>query len=220
MGRGKFVAAFLLASGLVSLQAPIAKGDDAVPLSEAEIALFKTDHLKNVDHPETLEYRFEQKSAGDTGYTDRVDLVIKEVHGDGTKEVYPDFLTGPHHVNNDPVVNATGNPLLLCFLEREVKQLSATTGGSKLYFQKRIRLAFVDKMTRQDIKITYNGKSVPAVSYTMTPFIGDEMISKFPDVEQKSYLFVLSDAVPGMIYEIQAKTPKLTEDAIFASVKK
>jgi hypothetical protein len=75
-------------------------------------------------------------------------------------------------------------------------------------------------MTRQDVKISYNGKLVPAVSYTMTPFIGDEMISKFPDVEQKSYLFVLSDAVPGMIYEIQAKTPKLTEDAIFASVKK
>jgi hypothetical protein len=219
MGRGKFVAAFLLASGLAWLNAPAALADDAVPLSEAETALFKTDHLKQVDRPETLEYKFQQSAPGGTGYTDRVTLTVKQVNEDGSKSIYPDFLTGPHHVEYSPVLHATGNPLLLCFLDREVSQLSAVTGGSKLYFQKRIRMGFVDKMTRQDVTITYDGKSVPAVAYTMTPFVGDEMISRFPDVAAKSYQFVLSDAVPGMIYQIKAMTPKLTEDATFASVK-
>ena len=70
--------------------------DDLRPLSPAQVALFETPHLRNVDHPETLDYGFTRQ--GPAGFTDKVALHVRRVNPDGTKSLAFDYLTGERQV--------------------------------------------------------------------------------------------------------------------------
>ena len=57
----------------------VGAADDTRPLSPAQIALFESDHLRGIEHPARLEYRFRREAAVDTSgpaasFVDRVDL--------------------------------------------------------------------------------------------------------------------------------------------------
>src|SRR5881392_2106829 len=68
-----------LAAGALALIAGSAHAaTDTRPLSPAQIALFETPHLANVDHPTTLQYRFERDGAG--AFTDSVAERIEKIH--------------------------------------------------------------------------------------------------------------------------------------------
>src|ERR1700733_4459791 len=78
---------------LLALAALPARADDPPadprPLSLAQITLFMTPHMKNVEHPETLQYRFTREGPG--AFTDTVAEHIVTVHPNGTKLVSFDF---------------------------------------------------------------------------------------------------------------------------------
>lgn len=212
-----------IAAALVA--APAVAQTDPRPLSPAQIALFQTPHLDNIAHPETLEYRYQRSGAG--AFTDSILERIEKIHPDGTKYVGFTFLTGEHHVFFPAVDNFHGNPLLMLFLEHDVREMRAATGLAAAYYRNRIREAFVDQAKMSDTEVMVDGKSVPARRITLQPFASDPRFKDDPAVRDKTYTFVLAAQVPGMIEELGAEapgnpadgTPSLVERITFAAEK-
>lgn len=176
---------------------------DTRPLSPAQVALFETPHLRNVTSPETLQYRF----AAPGGVTDRVALHVRGSNPDGTKQLSFDYLTGERRVAYPPVEHFAGNPLLMLFLEQDVKAMKEGLGLSTAYWRNRIRQAFVDGATVTDATVSLNGRDVPARRITVRPFGDDRRLDRLPSVQGKTYTFVLADEVPGMVAEIRTELP-------------
>jgi hypothetical protein len=193
---------------------PAMADGDTRPLSPAQIALFETDHLRGIASAERLEYRFERR-AGEAAedpkanYTDRIDVDVRP-RADGAKDVWTDFLSGEHHMPFPPLIGFHGNPVVMFFLERDVIEMNRLTGGAATYFRNRIRQAFVDQAQMRPIEVERDGKKLSATEITLMPFKEDARLAVFPGLAEKRYRFVLADAVPGTIYEIEADAPSKT----------
>jgi hypothetical protein len=196
---GMVVAA--LASALSSAQA------DDPPLSPAQIALFQTEHLKDIGQPVVLEYAFHHRGGPSGDFDDTVTADIREIHDDGGKDVWIDFLTGAHHVNFPPALGFHGNPLLMFFLEHDVVEMRDATGGAAQFFRNRVRQAFVDRAEMHPVEITVDGQKQNATEIVLAPFRNDPNLMRFPVFAEKIYRFILSDAVPGRLYQISTSLP-------------
>jgi hypothetical protein len=205
---------------------PTLADDETQPLSPAQTALFETDHLRTIDEAERLQYRFDHQAASASdAYVDRVNLDVRP-RSDGAKDVWVEFLTGKHHMPFPPLSGFHGNPVLMYFLERDVETMHAQTGGAASYFRNRIRRAFVDKAELRQIELERDGRKSAATEITVAPFRDDSRIAAFPGLQDKRYRFVLSDDVPGGIYEITSeipgdadKAPRLKETMTFAATE-
>jgi hypothetical protein len=210
--------AFLLLAG------PALAADEVPPLSPVQIALFESDHLKNIERPERLEYRFSRATPAGTGnYVDRIALDVRP-RPDGSKDLWVDFLSGERHRDFPPLASFHGNPVLMYFLERDVETMRDQTGGAATYFRNRIRRAFLDRAELRRTEFRRDGETMPATVITLAPFRGEERLAVFPGMAEKTYRFVLSETVPGTIYEIVAEipgrpgeAPRLTEKMTFAA---
>jgi len=202
MGRmpGKIAGLALMTFALC----PAAAADDDRPLSPAQIALFESNHLEKINYPLVLDYTFRHRGGADGDYVDKVSADIRAVGQDGRKDVWIDFLSGDRHVNFPPAIGFNGNPLLMYFLEYDVMEMQAATGGSAQYFRSRIRAAFVDRAAMHPVDVTIDGARHQATEIEVAPFLHDPNLARFPNFAGKTYRFVLSDAVPGSIYEISA----------------
>ena len=196
--------AALVSATLAGAPAAAQPGDPR-PLSPAQTALFMTPHLRNVEQPGTLEYSFTRR--GPVSFADSVLVHVQEVHPDGTHVVAFDFLTGERREHYPVVGEFRGNPLLMVFLEHDVKTMRESIGVSGSYFRNRIRDAFVEGATIEDATATVDGASVPARKVTLRPFAGEGRMARLPPIRDKLYTFVLADSVPGGIVEISTDMP-------------
>lgn len=204
--RGGAIA--LLLAGPVLLPHPVlaqAPADDTRPLSPAQIALFETPHLQNIADPQTLDYGFVRDGAA--GFTDKVAVHIRRVNADGTRNLAFDYLTGDRRIRLPELDNFRGNPLLMVTLERDVLEMKDQVGLSTAYFRNKIREAFVSAATVTGSTFSLAGAAVPAKEITVRPFKGDDRLGRIPSLQEKSYTFVLADAVPGMLAEIRIDIP-------------
>jgi hypothetical protein len=200
------IGGFLLAGLLLAAApAPPPEQPGEEPLSPAQVLLFETPHLKSIEHPVTLEYSFHRVGPG--AFDDRVLERIGQIHPDGTKFVNIDFLSGDHHQFFPAVDDFRGNPLLMLFLEHDVQQMKAQIGVAAAYFRDRVRKAFIDRASIEDVSVSIDGKTVPARRITMRPFATDPRFADLPAVQNKTYVFVLTDAVPGMLQELRVDVP-------------
>ena len=209
MGQRRVFCEALLGVALaLGVVGPAAAADDQPPpLSRAQIALFESDHLKSITKPVQLDYAF-QHHGGAGNFDDKVSETIHEVHDNGSKDISVAFLSGERQTNFPPVSGFHGNPVLMYFLEHDVMELHQATGGASLYFRNRIRRAFFDGAEVHPTEVTVDGKMKAATEIVITPFRNDAQIARFPGVTEKSYRFVLCDAVPGTIYQISTSVPK------------
>ncbi len=188
--------------GAARAQAP---ADDLRPLSPAQVALFETPHLRNVDRAETLDYGFTREGPG--GFTDTVALHVRQVNPDGTKSLAFDYLTGERRVRFPELDNFRGNPLLMLTLERDVNEMKEAVGLSTSFFRNKIREAFVTGATVTEGTFDLRGAAVPARVITVQPFMGEARLERIPSLQAKRYTFVLADAVPGTLAEIRIDLP-------------
>ncbi len=192
--------------------------DDQRPLSPAQVALFETPHLQNVGQPETLDYKIVRD--GPDGFTDTVAMHVRNLHPGGGKDVSFDFMTGTRRVAYPELDNFRGNPLVMLVLERDVLEMKATLGLSATYFRNEIRQSFVDRATIVDSNFELDGKSIPVKMLSVHPFADDSRLERLPTVQNKSYLFVLSDQVPGSIAEIRIEMPGSEQQKIPAAAER
>jgi opacity protein-like surface antigen len=188
-----------LAGIVLATLAPAAAA--AQPVSQAETMLFETDHLERVQAPAALLYAFRKTSNVEPGFSDDVRLDLAE--SKGKKKVSLQFLSGERKRDIPAVDDAHGNPVLLGFLERDIAEMKRLTGGSANYFRKRIRMALAEaaQVTREPI--TYGGKKLDGQAVRIQPYLNDPMQARFEKYVGKTYTFVVSDQVPGGVYQLR-----------------
>ena len=175
--------------------------------SDAEILLFETDHLKKFTKPAKLHYAFVKSGTLEENFQDNVEISIGKVMPDGGKNVTAEFLSGSNKINFPPMEEAKGNPVLLWFLERDLREMKRLTGGKPPYFKRRIRIALADHAEVRPVKIVYDGKEVDGKEIKIAPYVNDELKERFGKHVGKYYLFTLSDKIPGEVYQLRSVTP-------------
>jgi hypothetical protein len=205
--RGSVLAALLIFSA-ISASAPVLANAQAASaesskvsatdeLNAVEALLFETDHLASIAHPAKLEYRFSWNGA--TPFDDRIVLTLK---GEGPlHDVESDYLSGVQHVAYPPVEQSRGNPLLLFFLEHDLREMQRETKGTTGYFRRLIRLALAQADLKiQPTTVAVGGRQVAARRVVIEPYRSDpNAASRYPRLAGKTYEFILADEVPGQI---------------------
>lgn len=174
----------------------------SVPVSPAETLLFETDHLAHIQTPAVLVYDFRKVSNVEPGFSDKVSLDL--VNNQGKTSATLHFLSGEHKHDIPAVESAHGNPVLLGFLERDIAEMKRLTGGSAAYFRKRIRMALAQGAEVSKQTITYQGKPLPAQAIRIQPYLDDPMHARFEPYVHKTYVFIVSEQVPGGVYQLRS----------------
>ncbi len=197
-----------------SAEAASANVDGLVPGSAAE-GIYGSTHLaKMPDDAELVyDYRFEgtamekpfrddvlldfhRQSANQAGETNGFDVEMT---------IFPQ--TRKQTVG--PLTATTYNPILLVFFQRDVTHMSNGTGGSQHYFRNVIRQVMQDPKgaSIKDVTVDLNGQQVAAREISFRPFMGDNHRAQLRGFADKTYRVIVSDEVPGGVYEVQSETP-------------
>jgi hypothetical protein len=198
------------ALALATLAAPVLAAEDYSP---AERVLFMTNHLAGTKPPTTLRYSFSKAGSMEEGFEDKVAVKLKAAKGGKCCLAAAEFLSGERRLSLPEVDQAQGNPAVLYFLERDIREMNRLTKGQQNYFRKRIRMAVYQGAQVQDVTVSYRGKSVTAREIRITPYVDDPLRVRFEKLANKTYVFTLSDAVPGGLYAIRTRIAGETADA-------
>ena len=207
--RTRHVGAVALALSLTLALAPAAMAEtESPPPSAAERLLFMDPHLDGMKAPTTLRYEFVRTdSAAGGSFKDTVDVRFARGKSVPCCNVSGTFLSGERAMRAPDVDDARSNPVLMYFLEYEVRQLQRATKGGASHFRRQIRLALVDKAELSPTRIRWGGREVDATTVQVSPFLDDPFRARFERDARRVYSFVMSDAVPGAIYQIRTTLP-------------
>ena len=201
------IARHSLAGLALSLLALLAWPASAQPkdFSPAERLLFMTNHLAQLRPPATLRYSFRKSGSMEGGFEDKVSITLSSQADGSCCASAGEFLTGERKLNLPEVPAAEGNPVILYFLERDVREMQRLTKGSQYHFRKRIRMAVYEAATVRDASFGYQGKAIKGTEVEISPYLNDPNRSRYEKLAGKQYLFMLSDAVPGGVVGIRTQ---------------
>jgi hypothetical protein len=174
-------------------------------ISAAEKLLFQTDHLRNVAPAATLLYEFRKSGSAEPGFDDTVEIRVRTAGG--TKRVSVAFFTNERKIDFPDVTRPEGNPVLLYFLERDIRQMERLTGGKPGYFRKAIRLALARSARVAQTQVSHGGRALTASEITIAPYLDDPLKDRIGRYAGKTYVFTLSTEVPGEIYSLRTTVP-------------
>ncbi len=192
------------------LTAPAIAAEDYSP---AERALFMTNHLAGTKPPATLRYSFSKSGSMEEGFEDKVAVKLKARKDGQCCMAEADFLSGARKLALPEVDEAQGNPAVLYFLERDIREMNRLTKGQQNYFRKRIRMAVYQGAQIQDVSVSFRGRPVAAREISIAPYLDDPLRVRFEKLANKRYVFTLSDAVPGGLYAIRTRIDDATAGA-------
>ena len=144
-------------------------------------------------------------------HTDSATLRLTRASDGKCCKVQASYLSGADEIRLPEIDDARSNPVLLFFLEHEVRALQRITKGQASHFRKRIRQALVDNAKVTSTTIRWNGQELPAREIRISPYLDDPFRARFEKQATKVYVFVVSDAVPGGIYRMAAELPGADE---------
>lgn len=181
--------------------------------SEAEKLLWTGDQLKAITAPSVLEYRFIKSGTYEAGFSDSVVFTIQEVKPDGMKAASVGFFTGERRFSIPPEDSTNMNPVLKIYLQGDVYEMNRLTdpdGKSRerwRYFQRRIKFALAETAQIEPTKFELEGKSYAGKRVTFTPYSNDPKRDAFDKFANKRYSVIVSDELPGFIYQIETTVP-------------
>ena len=193
---------------------PIAVDPDTYEFADAEAKLWLDNHLQNINSPGRLYYDFVKRGSYEEGFSDSVYLDIVEVNEDGSKTADLEFFTADRQQNarSDNLVGVTGNPVLLVYMQGDVYEMNRLTNGSWRYFQRRIKSAFAEEAKIETVTFEYDGTQLTGEKISITPYLNDPRRRQFAEFAPKLYEFILSDQVPGKLYQIKTVIPDTAPD--------
>lgn len=201
----------LLLAALLPLGAALGQGAGAAPPpSEAERLLFQQDQLANARNARALRYQYVEEAGGQPPVKDQAVFTLATGAGGRCCDVHGEYLSGAVAVSLPDIPDARSNPVLLYFLEGEVRRLQRTTKGQASHFRRVIRQALADDAKVTDTQVRWGARSVAAKVVRVSPFLTDPYRGRFEDQAATEYAFVLSDAVPGGVYQLSATLPGAT----------
>jgi len=188
-----------------------AKGDPAGGPSAAERLLFLQPHLATIREPRTLTYDYVAEGGPAGRVDDHATLALVGRKDGKCCGTHVDFLSGTSAVNLPDLDEPQSNPILMYFLESEVRLLERTTHGQSAHFRRVIRQALASDATVRDTTVRWGGKDLPAQEVHVAPFVNDPYRARFEREARTEYTFVLSDAVPGGVVRLAAMLPAAGE---------
>jgi hypothetical protein len=188
-----------------ALMLPALPGAAADDISAAEKALFVTGHLAAVKPPATLRYSFRKSGSLEEGFEDKVSISLRAQADGRCCAASAEFLGGSRRLSLPEVESAQGNPVILYFLERDIREMQRLTKGQQNYFRKRIRMAVYQGATISKASVSYLGRKVAARQITVAPYVDDPLRARFEALAGKRYVFTLSDQVPGGVVSIRSQ---------------
>lgn len=171
--------------------------------SVAERALFMKNHLADLKPPQTLRYHYRKSGSLEESVDDEVAVMLKAQADGKCCAASVDFFTGPRQRRQPEVDTVEGNPVILYFLEHDIREMERLTKGKANYFRKRIRMSVYQGATVTDAERSYRGRPVRVQEIVISPYTDDPNRARFEKLASKQYRFLLSDAVPGGIYAIR-----------------
>lgn len=171
--------------------------------SVAERLLFMSNQLARVKPPATLTYLVKRTGSAEPPLDGSVQLRLTRADGGRccTAEIKVlDPAVGP---SLPPVEGASGNPVLLFFLDRDVREMRRITRGAEAYYRKRIRMAIFQAARVSDVELAYQGRTIKGKRIEISPYDDDPARTRFEKHARKSYLFDLSDELPGGIHTVR-----------------
>lgn len=204
----KLLAGLVIALAFTATTAAFAADE----YSAAEQRVFIDQHMANVSKAATIDYRYAQTGAPADSFEDLVQLKVGEGAAD-KRTLTVEFLTGAHKIELPSVEGGSGNPVILYFLEYDIRNMHDRLGGQQAYFRKRIRLALADAATVKPVKLSYKGKTIDGNEVAIAPYANDSLKVRFGQFAGKTYVFTLSNSVPGGVYEIRTSTAAVTGSA-------
>ena len=178
---------------------------DEYEFSNAENKLWMDKHLLNIEQPARLHYEFEKTGSYEDGFTDDVYLTIVEINEDGTRNTVLDFFSGEQKQKIAPsnVEKITGNPVIGIFLQGDVYEMSRLTEGGWKYFHRLIKLAIADSNSSEPVTVELDGKQYESEKIVLFPYDNIDKKSRLKEFSNKRYEFIISDEIPGKLYQIK-----------------
>jgi len=190
-------AAMLCATGVAALAA----GEPT-----AQVLLFDSRHLDQVNKGNEVTYRFERKVSDErllgAPFSDDIKLDVARVGDKGEREVVFKVFTGAQARDPSSWPDLTINPLLVWYLERAVATFTQLVGGSQQYVKVRIRESFKESAKVEAIKHDYKGKSIDAYRVSITPFLNDPNAPSMEGFQDSNFAIIVSNEVPGYFVEL------------------
>ena len=180
-----------------------ASAADPSEYSETERQLFVRPHLAGLAPPTQLHYRYQRSGTVEPEVSDHAVVSLSDVAGARTASVQ--YLSGDRMLELPPVDSGDGNPVILHFLEREIRELKRLTGGAVGFYRNRIRKALAGDAKLRAIEVPYNGTTVKGVEIRIDPYVNDPARSRFEKFADRYYVMVLSPDVPGEVYQLKAE---------------
>lgn len=188
--------------------------------SAAEQAIFMADQLANLRPPSTLRYTFHKAGSLEAGFDDAVVLSFSRQADGSCCATQGEFLSGTRQLALPDIENARSNPVILYFLEHDIREMRRLTQGPENYFRKRIRMTVYQGATVAPASMRYQGRTIAGREVWFKPYLDDPNRYRYEKLADKEYRFLLSDAVPGGVLGIRTRIaaamadapPLLTED--------
>jgi len=178
-----------------------------IDVSEAERLLFLQAHLANIQPPRLLRYRYVRESPGEARVVDEATLLLTRGATVGCCAVHAEYLSGEQALRLPDMPDVRANPVLLYFLEHQLRQLQARTGGTAAHFRRRTRQALADAASVSPGTLRWGDTDLPARTVRVAPYLDDPYREHFAAEAATEYSFVLADAVPGVFYQLRASLP-------------
>jgi hypothetical protein len=191
-----------------------ASATEADSFSEAERLLFTGDHFKSLTSAAKIDYEYRKRGSLEEECTDKVRVAVSAKKPSGGRDVKVDFLTGNRRLELPDVQDALGNPLILYYLEHEVREMTRLTGGSTNYYRKRMRIAFAEAAQITPVTLTVAGKEVQAREIHIAPYREDPARSRYEKFAEKTFVLALSDQVPGSVVEMRSELLQPSEPTL------
>lgn len=179
--------------------------EKASDFSAAERALFMSNQLGALRPPSTLSYLFRKSGSLEPGFDDSVKIKLRAQPDGSCCAASGEFFSGARRLPMPEAEDAHGNPVIMYFLERDVREMQRLTKGQPNHFRKRIRMAIFDGASLRDVTVPYRGKAVAGREIVIAPYLNDPNRPRFESLANKQYVFTLSDAVPGGVYGIRTQ---------------
>ena len=200
----RWLNALALAVAMPWLAAPLQAADPS-QFSIAEKRLFVDDHLGGIRGPATLEYAYSKRGSLEGPVDDTARVIVGPPAKQGGASVKVEYLSDTRKLELSDIDAANANPIVLFFLERDVREMHRLTGGSVSYYRKRIRMALAEGGQVESVTRSVGARRIAATEIRVAPYRDDPARSRYEKFAEKIYVFTLSDDVPGKVVELRSE---------------
>jgi len=123
----------------------------------------------------------------------------------GGQSVKVEYLSETRKLELSEIDAANANPVILFFLERDVREMHRLTGGSTNYYRKRIRMALAEGGRIEVVTRNIGARQITVTEIHIAPYRDDPARPRYEKFAEKTYTFTLSDDVPGKVVELRSE---------------